>query len=127
MWSLGGRQHGQAGRVVRQHHFQKLAVEPLGSPLDLAEIKTRLEVKIVRAGAVLEIEVDQACGGLPALAAVEQHHRTLHRKGGNPGAPDRGKEGKDLRFSRFLLARGFRDAGAGSYKLHRWDRLDQEI
>ena len=46
--------------MVRQHHFQQLPVEPLRPRLDLAEIETRLEIEIVGAGAVLEIEIDQA-------------------------------------------------------------------
>jgi len=59
---IGCSHNGQAGRVVREHHFQELPIETLGSPLDLAEIETRLEVEVVSAGAVLEIEIDQAGG-----------------------------------------------------------------
>ena len=62
------------------------------------EIEPRLEVEIVGAGAVLEIEIDQAGRALPALAAVEQHHRALHRERGHAGAADRGQEGVDLRL-----------------------------
>ena len=59
---IGCGHHRQAGRVVRQHHFQQLAVEAFRSPFDLAEIEPRLEIEIVSAGAVLEIEIDQAGG-----------------------------------------------------------------
>ena len=61
--------------MVREHHFQQLPVEALRARLDLAEIEARLEVEIVGASAVLEVEVDQAGRRLAALAAVEQHHR----------------------------------------------------
>ena len=52
---------------MRQHHLQQLPVEPLRPRLDLAEIEPRLEIEIVGAGAVLEIEIDQAGRRLAAL------------------------------------------------------------
>ena len=45
---------------MRQHDFEQLPVEPLRPRLDFAEIEARLEIEIVGAGAVLEIEIDQA-------------------------------------------------------------------
>jgi hypothetical protein len=45
---------------MRQHDFEQLPVEPLRPWLDLAEIKTRFEVKIVGTGAVLEIKIYEA-------------------------------------------------------------------
>ena len=98
---VGRRDHREAGRMVREHHFQQLPVEALRPRLDLAEIEARLEVEIVGAGAVLEIEVDQAGRRLAALAAVEQHHRGLHRQRGDAGAADRGQERVDLGLGRF--------------------------
>ena len=92
------RDHRKAGRMMRQHDFEKLPVEPLRPRLDLLEIQPRLEIEIVGAGAVLEIEIDQAGGGAAALAAVEQQQRGLDRQRGDAGAADRGQEGVDLRL-----------------------------
>ena len=71
-----------------------------GPRLDLAEIEARLDVEIIGAGAVLEIEIDQAGRGLAARAAVEQQHGGLHRERGDAGAADGGQEGENLRFGR---------------------------
>ena len=49
---------------MRQHDFEQLPIEPLRTRLDLAEIEARLDVEIIGAGAVLEIEIDQAGRGL---------------------------------------------------------------
>ena len=46
--------------MIRQHDLEQLAVEPVRARLDLGEVEPRLEVEIVGAGAVLEIEIDQA-------------------------------------------------------------------
>jgi hypothetical protein len=46
--------------MLREHDFEQLPVEPLRPRLDLAEIETRLDVEIIGAGAVLEVEVDEA-------------------------------------------------------------------
>ena len=64
---VGRGDHREAGRMMRQHHLEQLPVEALRPRLDLAEIEARLEVEIVGAGAVLEIEVDQAGRRLAAL------------------------------------------------------------
>jgi hypothetical protein len=45
--------------MMRQHHFQQLAVEPLRPMLDLAELEPRLQVEIISAGTVLKIEIDE--------------------------------------------------------------------
>jgi hypothetical protein len=44
---------------VRQHDFEKLAVEPLRPRLDLAEIEAGLEVEIIGTGAVLKVQIDE--------------------------------------------------------------------
>src|SRR3954468_19902170 len=53
---LGGaarrRDHLQARRMLRDHHFEQLAVEAVGAGLDLVEIEARLEIEIVAAGAM---------------------------------------------------------------------------
>ena len=51
--------------MMRQHDLEQLPVEPLGTRLDLVQIEPRLEIEIVGAGAVLEIEIDQAGRRLP--------------------------------------------------------------
>ena len=84
--------------MMRQHHLQQLPVEALRARLDLAEIEARLEVEIVGAGAVLEVEIDQAGRRLAARAAVEQQHRGLHRERGHADAADRRQERVDLRL-----------------------------
>ena len=48
---------------MRQHDFQQLPVEPLRARLDFLQVESRLEVEIIGAGAVLEVEVDQAGAG----------------------------------------------------------------
>ena len=53
--------------MVRQHDLEKLPVEPLRARLDFLQIKPRLEIEIVGAGAMLEIEIDQAGAGAAAL------------------------------------------------------------
>ena len=60
--------------MLRNHDFEQLPVEPLRTRLDLAEIEARLDIEIVGAGAVLEVEIDQAGRGLALGAAVEQQH-----------------------------------------------------
>ena len=54
--------------MMRQHDFEQLPIEPLRARLDLAEIEARLDVEIIGAGAVLEIEVDETGRGLSARA-----------------------------------------------------------
>ena len=113
--------------VLRQHDLQELAVEPLRPRLDFLEVEPRLEIEIVGAGAVLEIEVDQAGAGLAARRAVEQQHRGLDRDRGDAGAADRGQEGVDLRLFG-LGGRGrSRHPRAGSHQLDRLHRLYQEV
>ena len=81
----------EAGGVVRQHDLQKLPVEPLRPRLDFLQVEPRLEIEIIGAGAVLEIEIDQAGAGPAARSAVEQQHRGLDRQRGDAGAADRGQ------------------------------------
>ena len=50
--------------MMRQHDFEQLPIEPLRTRLDLAEIEARLDVEIIGAGAVLEIEIDETGRGL---------------------------------------------------------------
>ena len=59
----GAATTARPGGVVRQHDLEQLAVETVRPRLDLAEVEARLEVEIVGAGAVLEIEIDQAGRG----------------------------------------------------------------
>ena len=119
------RDHGQAGRVIREHDFEQLPIEPLRARLDLAEIEARLDVEIIGAGAVLEVEIDQASRGLAARAAVEQQHRGLHRERGDAGAADRRQKGEDLRLGRLGLGRGLGDPRASADQFGRRHRLDQ--
>src|SRR5947207_2566066 len=99
-----------------------LAWRMLGTVISLT-MKGRFEIEIVGAGAVLEIEIDQADGGADALAAVEQQQRGLDRQGSDAGTANRGNEGVDLRF--FGLGDGrARDSRAGADKLDRLHRLD---
>jgi hypothetical protein len=120
------RNHLKARGVMRQHDFEKLAVKPFRSWLDFFQVQPRFDIEIVGAGAVLEIEIDQADGGADALAAVEQQQRGLDRQGGDPGAANRGNEGVNLRL--FGLGDGrARNARAGADELNRLHRLDQEI
>src|SRR6516225_3662909 len=41
--------HRKPGRMLRQHDFEQLAVEPLGARLDFVEVEPRLDVEIVGA------------------------------------------------------------------------------
>ena len=58
-WPVGRSDHRQTRGMMRQHHFQQLAVEPLRPMLDLAELEPRLQVEIIGAGTVLKIEIDE--------------------------------------------------------------------
>ena len=113
--------------MLRHHHFEQLAVEPLGPRLDLAQIEPRLDVEIIGAGAVLKVEVDQAGGAFAARAAVQQQHRGLHRERGHAGAANGGQEGENLRFRRLGADRRLGDARAGAHQFDRRHRLDQKI
>jgi hypothetical protein len=88
---VGRRDHRQPRGVVRQHDLQELPVEPLRPRLYLLEIEPRLEIEIVGAGAMLEIEIHQTGRGFPALAAVEQQHGGLHRQRGDAAPPTAGR------------------------------------
>ena len=61
--------HRQAGGMAAKHDLEQLPVEPLRPRLDLVEVEARLEVEIVGAGAVLEIEIDQAGRRLDRVGA----------------------------------------------------------
>ena len=82
--------------MMRQHDFEQLPVQPLRARLDLAKIEAGLDVEVIGAGAMLEVEVDQASRGFRARAAVEEKHRGLHRERGHAGATDRGQESEYL-------------------------------
>jgi len=112
---------------MRQHDFEELAVEPLRTGLDLAEIETGLDVEIVGAGPVLEIEIDEAGRGLSAGAAVKQKYGGLHRERRRTGAAYGGQEGEDLRVRRLLVGGIFRDPCTSANEFDRRHRLDHEI
>jgi hypothetical protein len=46
--------------MVRKHDFEELSIKSLRARLDFLQIEPRLEIEIVGAGTVLEIEVDEA-------------------------------------------------------------------
>ena len=54
------------------------ATEALLSWFDFPKVEARLEIKVVGAGAVLEIEIDKARLDAAARTAVEQSHRGLN-------------------------------------------------
>jgi hypothetical protein len=113
--------------MVGQHDFQQLPVKALRATFDLAEIEARLEIEIVGAGAVLEIEVDQAGQRLASLTLVKQHHRGLDRERRHTRAADGGQEGVDFRLFRFGCGRSLGDPRASSHQFHRRHRLHHEI
>ena len=93
--------HGEAGRMIREHDLEQLPVESVRPRLDLRQVQARLEVEIVGRRTVLEIQIEQTGGGLGArAAAVEHQHCRLHRQCGHPGAADGGQECVDLRLGR---------------------------
>ena len=95
--------HGKAGGVIGGHHLQQLLVEAVRPRLDLRQVETRLEVEIIGAGAVLQIEVDETGRGAAARAARQQQQRGLDRKRGDAGTADRRDEREDLRLRRLRL------------------------
>ena len=113
--------------MLGQHHFEQLPVEPLGARLDLVEVEARLEVEIVAARAVLEIEIDQAGVGLLAVLALEQQHRGLDRERGQSDAAGGGQERIDLRLGGAAALRALRRARAGAHQVERRDRLHDEV
>ena len=125
--AIGRGDDCETRRVLRQHDLEQLPVEAFRARLNFIQIEPRLDVEIIGAGAVLEIEIDQAGRVFAARAAVEQQHGGLHRERGHAGAADRGQEGENLRFGGLAGGRRFGDARTGAHQLDRRDRLDQEI
>ena len=125
--AIGRGDDRETGRMLRQHDFEQLPVEALRARLDFIQIEPRLDVEIIGASAVLEIEIDQAGRVFAARAAVEQQHCGLHRERGHAGAADRGQEGENLRFGGRAGGWRFGDPRTGAHQLDRRHRLDQEI
>ena len=113
--------------MLGEHHFQQLAVEPLRTRLDLADVEARLDVEIIGAGAVLEIEIDQASRDAAAGRAAHEQHRRLHRQRRHAHSACRGQKRVDLGLRGAVRGGAFGDAAASAHQLDRIDRLDQEI
>src|SRR5205814_2578046 len=101
--------------------------EPFRPGLDLADIEPRLDVEVVRAGAVLEIEVDQAGRAVAARGAAHEQHRRLDRQGGYANAARGRQERVNLGLGGTVRGGAFGDTGAGAHQLDGVDRLDQKI
>ena len=104
---------------MRQHDFEQLPVEPLRPRLDFLEVEPRFEIEIVGAGAVLEIEIDQAGRWAPRWPLLSSSMRGLDRERGDAGAADRGQERVDLRLGGLVGRRRRGDARAGAHQLDR--------
>ena len=94
------RDHGKAGGVIRDHDIEQLLIEAVGTRLDFVEIEPRLEIEIIGAGAVLEIEIHEARRRAAARPVREQQQRGLDRERGDAGAAHGGKERVDFRLGR---------------------------
>ena len=66
--------------MAAEHDLEELQVEPLGMRADLVEVEPRLEVEIVGAGAVLEVEIDEAGRVRILRRRLAQEHRGLDRE-----------------------------------------------
>ena len=119
-------EHAQAARMLRQHDVEQLAVETLRLVLDFGDVEARLEVEIFGAGALLEIEVDDA-GRRPARHRMVQLECRLQGQRRAADAAGGRHEGVDLRFRVFLAARPLQHADAGAHQVGGGDRLDQEV
>ena len=119
-------EHAQAARMLRQHHVEQLPVEALRLVLDLGNVEARLEVEIFGAGALLEIEVDDACRGA-ARHRVVQLERGLQGERRGADATGGGDEGIDLRFRVLLAPRPLQGADAGADQIRGGQWLHQEI
>ena len=120
------RENAQAARMFRQHDIKQLPVQALRLVLDFGDVEARLEVEIFRAGALLEIEIDDTGRSaarhrmLELECSLQRQCRGAHPAGGR-------HEGIDLRFRIFLAAGPLQDADAGAHEIGRGDRLDQEV
>ena len=65
--------------MLGEHHVEQLPVEALRSWLDFPEVEARLEIEIVGAGAVLEVEIDQASLDAAARPALSRASRSESR------------------------------------------------
>jgi hypothetical protein len=121
------RDHGKPGRMMREHHFEQMPVEPLRARLDLAQIEAGLDIEIVGDRAVLEIEIDQTGRGASARRAL-QEERGLNCDRSYADASGRRQESENLRLRRVLaLRRLLGGARAGAHEFDRRDGLHQKI
>ena len=94
---------------------------------DLVEVEPRLEVEIVGAGAVLEVEIDEAGRVRILRRGLAQEHRRLDRQRRRADAAGGRQEGDDL-AAVVGQARGrLQGPDAGLEHVLRLDRLAQEI
>ena len=106
-------EHAKAARMLGEHDVEQLAVESLRLVLDLGDVEARLEVEIFGAGALLEVEVDDAGRGA-ARRRVVQLEGSLQRQRGGADAAGGRHEGVDLRLRVLLASRALQHANARS-------------
>ena len=113
--------------MMRQHDFEQLPVQPLRARLDLAKIEARLDVEVIGAGAMLEIEVDQAGRGFLRVPLLRRSIAVCTASVVTPAPPTAGRKVKICDSLPFASGRRFGNARTGLDQIDRRHRLDQKI
>src|SRR4051795_13061289 len=101
--------------MLREHYFEQLPIEAVGPRLALGGGEARLEIEVVAARAVLEIEIDQTSAGLLAAVSLEQQHGGFDRERGQTDTAGCGQECVDCRLCRPGAGRALRGPRAGAH------------
>ena len=112
--------------MLGQHHVEQLPIEAFRLVLDFGDVEARLEVEILGAGALLEVEIDDA-GRRASRHRVMKLERRLQGQRRAADAAGGRHEGVDLRFRVLLAARPLQHADAGPHQIGGRQRLDQEV